>query len=377
MQAAASYLGRQTRRRPPRPLGQLDPLKVRRVLLLNFTALGDLLFSTPALRALREGFPHWELDLLVHPAYQALMQLHPGLRRLWVYPGRGWRLLSLMGRLGSQGYDLALILHGNDPEATLLARASRAPYIIGSARSPLAFAYSAGVTPAHPLEHAIERRLDYVRLLGADTADQGMELFLPDTALAEAQALLARHFGAPPELLVALHPAGSAPYKCWPLKSYTALGEFLHQEYGAALLIVSGSRERAQSEALAAQVQAPTLVTGGRYPLLTVAALLSYCRLLVGNDSGPFHLAMALKVPGLALMGADHPGRVGPYRVDWGASLYKKEEVCPHEPCLTRNCPDNRCLQAITVADVVERLKQWWQPRFLSGPLPPQSRNGR
>jgi len=377
MQAAAGYLRRQTRIRPPRPLAELDPLKVRRVLLLNSTALGDLLFSTPALRALRETFPHWELDLLVHPRYQALVQHHPGIRRLWLYPGRGWRLLSLMGRLQRQGYDLAVVLHGNDPEASLLARASGAAYLIGSGRSPLAFTYSVGVLPSHPLEHAIERRLDRVRLLGADTADKRMELWVPPAALAAASALLARHFGGPPELLLALHPTGSAPYKCWPLASYASLADFLHREYGAALLIVSGSRDRGQAEALAGRIKAPTLVTGGRVSLLTVAALLRGCRLLVGNDSGPFHLAMALGVPGLALMGADHPGRVGPYQVEWGAFLYKKDQVCPHEPCLNQKCSDNLCLQAITPAEVAALLKEWWAPRFLSGsPITPRPSSG-
>ena len=77
--------------------------------------------------------------------------------------------LTLARDLRRRAYDLVIILHGNDPEATLLAHLTGSPYIIGSARSPLAFAYSATVSPAGPYEHAIERRLNYVRLLGADT----------------------------------------------------------------------------------------------------------------------------------------------------------------------------------------------------------------
>ena len=61
-------------------------------------------------------------------------------------------------------------------------------------------------------------------------------------------------------------------------------------------------------------------MTGGRFPLRTVAALLSHCRLLVANDSGPLHLGLALEVPTIALMGADHPRRVGPYGVEWGVA---------------------------------------------------------
>jgi ADP-heptose:LPS heptosyltransferase len=131
------------------------------------------------------------------------------------------------------------------------------------------------------------------------------------------------------------------------------------------LLIISGARDRPQAEAIAAKLSGPTLVTGGRYPLLTVAALLSHCRLLVANDSGPLHMGLALKVPTIGLLGADDPRRVGPYGVDWGNSLHKREEVCTEEPCLLKKCPQNLCMEAIAVADVVEMLKTWWEPRYL------------
>jgi ADP-heptose:LPS heptosyltransferase len=360
-----AYLQNSGCRRPPRPLRDLDINRVRRVLLLNATALGDYLFSTPVFRALKETYPSWELDILIHPACRELAAHNPCLARRWLYPGRGARLLGLMRQLRRQGYDLAVILHGNDPEATLIARATGAPFIIGSAHSPLAFTYSATISHPDPLEHAIERRLAYARLLGADTADRTMDLFLPTLERERAREILARHFGGFPEPLMALHATGSAPYKWWPLARYAEVGRHLQERYQAPILIISGSRDRAPAEALAARLPGPALVTGGRYNLLTVAGLLSHCRLLVANDSGPLHLALALKVPTLALLGADHPARIGPYRVPWGTYLYKTAEVCQEPRCLNRVCPDNRCLQAITADEVVSAIETWWEPRFL------------
>jgi ADP-heptose:LPS heptosyltransferase len=365
MQLAKAYLRREARRRPPLPLSRLDPKEVGRVLLINNTALGDLLFSTPAFRALKQTYPHWRLEVLVHPAYRALVANNPHLDRTWTFPGRSRRLLTLARELHRQHYDLAIILHGNDPEATMLAWAAGPSFIIGSAASPLSFAYSASVPRTDPFEHAIERRLNFVRLLGADTADKSMGLFLPPEELRTAEAVLSRHFGPDLPLLAALHPTGSAPYKCWPAESFAALGNYLHRTYGARLLIVSGPRDREAATSLAARLAGPALVTGGAFSLLQTAALLSRCRLFMGNDSGPLHLALALKVPSVALMGADHPRRVGPYRVNWGAYLYRKPEVCQEEPCLNRRCPDNRCLKAIKVAEVIELLQKWWEPRFL------------
>jgi ADP-heptose:LPS heptosyltransferase len=367
MRWAREYLRRGVQKRPPLPLAEFDPRGRRRVLLINSTALGDFLFSTPAIRALKETYPEWRLDLLVNPALAALAAANPRLERVIPFSGRKWRLLGLMRELKRARYDLVIILHGNDPEATLLARATGSPYIIGSAGSPLSFAYAAEVEKSNPYEHAIERRLNFVRLLGAAAGDKRMELFLPPGEQEKAETLLAGHFGTTPPLLMAFHPTGSGSYKWWPRESFAALGNYLHEAYGASFLIISGRKDRQEAEALAAGIGGPSLVTGGRVPLPTVAALLGHCRLFVGNDSGPLHLALALGVPSIALLGADHPHRVGPYQVEWGVCLYRKEEVCSQEHCLNRDCLDNRCLKAIQPAEVEGLIRNWWEPRFFRG----------
>jgi ADP-heptose:LPS heptosyltransferase len=364
MKLASLYLARRVRGRPPRPLADLDRQKVRRVLLISNTALGDTLFSTPAIRALKEKFPAWELEVLAHRVFGALLAHNPHLSRIFTYPGRNRRLLKLVRDLKLRVYDLAIILHGNDPEATLLAYLSGAPYLIGSARSPLSFAYSAAVAPNDPYEHAIERRLNFVRLLSADTADKRLDLFLPPEELERAAAILTEKFGMIPSRLMAFHPTGSDPYKWWPAASFIELGNFLYDSYRAPLLIISGAEDRPQAAAIAAQLAGPTLVTGGRYGLLTVAALLARGRLFIANDSGPLHMGLALGVPTIALLGADDPRRVGPYGVEWGVALHKRQEVCDLEPCLLKNCPRNICMEAIGVAEVVEMIKTWWEPRY-------------
>ena len=364
MKLARLYLARQVRRRPPRLLSDLDPGQVRRVLLISNTALGDTLFSTTAIRALKERFPAWELEVLAHRVFGALLAHNPYVAKIWTYPGRNRRLIKLVRDLRSRAYDLVIILHGNDPEATLLAQLTGSPFIIGSAGSPLAFAYSASVAPTDPFEHAIERRLNYVRLLGADTPDKRMDLFLPSEEKRRAEAILSKHFGTLPARFLALHPTGSDPYKWWPRDNFVELGNFLYEAYGASLLIISGAKDRDAAAAIAADLSGPTLVTGGQCSLLTTAALLSYCRLLVANDSGPLHLGLALGVPTIGLLGADDPRRVGPYGVEWGVALHKREEVCDREPCLLKKCPKNICLEAIAVSEVVELIKTWWEPRY-------------
>jgi ADP-heptose:LPS heptosyltransferase len=76
-------------------------------------------------------------------------------------------------------------------------------------------------------------------------------------------------------------------------------------------------------------------------------------------------MGLAMGVPSIGLLGADDPRRVGPYGVDWGIALHKRQEVCAEEPCRLKKCPQNICMEAIKVADVVEMIKIWWEPRWL------------
>ncbi len=266
--------------------------------------------------------------------------------------------------LRARHYDLVIILHGNDPEVSLLAWLADSPYLIGSEKSPLSFSYSHQVASGGPFEHAIERRLNFVRPLGVEVQDKRMEILLPLAVKKEAARILAEHFGGTSPILAALHPGGSEPYKHWPLEYFVTLGKFLHQTYQAHLLMISSKSEQSLAETLADRIAAPALVTGGRYNLLTVAALLSQCHLLVGNDSGPVHLGLALQTPSIGLLGADDPRRIGPYQVDWGACLFN-EEACHRNPCITKRCPRALCLEAILPEEVIRLIRDWWEPKFL------------
>lgn len=359
-----TFIRWQMRHRPRRPLSELQVHTVQRVLLINSTALGDLLFSTPAILGLKERFPAWELDIVVQPGLASLVQNNPYLTRCWSFPGRNWQLLRLARNLRAQRYDLVIILHGNDPEVSLLAWLTGSPFLIGSGKSPLSFSYSLGVAPGGPLEHAIDRRFNFVRPLGVEGRNKQMEIFLTPEVKKEAAQILARHFDGPPPLLVALHPGGSEPYKHWPLDYFVSLGEFLQQAYQAYFLIISNKSEQNLAQTLADRIGAPALVTGGHFNLLTVAGLLSQSHLFVGNDSGPLHLALALQTPSLGLLGADHPHRIGPYEVDWGAWLFK-EEACHRNPCVTKRCLRTLCLEAIRPEEVIRLIKDWWEPKFL------------
>jgi ADP-heptose:LPS heptosyltransferase len=337
---------------------------VRRILLMTTTAIGDTLFSTPAIRAVKETYPEKEVHVLCHRRNALLLQENPYVDRLFLYRGKANGLLPLVRTLREQRYDLVIILHSNDPEAVPLAWATRAPYLIGSGTSRFAAFLSKGIVCRDAYRHAIEQRLDLVRAVGADTGDRGMDFHLPAGWESKVRGVLNDFWGSWDQPVVGLHPTGSGSYKWWPADYFVDLGNRLFDRYGCRFILFSSKSEAPAARAIASRLKAPVLNTEGRFDLAITGGLIRSCSLFIANDSGPLHMALALRVPTLALIGADSPLRIGPYQSVNSIGLYKKEEVCDLPRCLNEKCGDNRCLQQIRPEEVLQVIGEHFE-RFL------------
>jgi ADP-heptose:LPS heptosyltransferase len=356
-QALQILMQRWAGQRPPRRFTLSAMEGVRRVLLMSTTAIGDTLFSTPAIRAMKETYPEKEVHVLCHRRQALLLQENPYIDRLFFYRGKARGMLSLVRSLREQHYDLVIILHSNDPEAVPIAWATRAPYLIGSGTSRFAAFLSQGIVCRDENRHAIERRLDLVRAAGADTADRGMDFHLPVGWEPKVRGVLNDYWGSGVQPLIGLHPTGSGSYKWWPADYFVDLGNRLFDRYGCRFILFSSKAEAPAARAIASRLKAPVLTTEGRFDLALTGGLIRSCSLFIANDSGPLHMALALRVPTLALIGADSPRRIGPYQAGNSVSLYKKEEVCDLPRCLNEKCGDNRCLKRIRPEEVLQVIE--------------------
>ncbi len=341
------------RKRTLRPFDISTMAEINRILLMTTTAIGDTLFSTPAIRAVKETYPDKKVHVLCHARNRSLLTGNPYINRLLFYRGKWKGIIKLIRELREGHYDLVVILHSNDPEAIPLAWATQAPYIIGSGTSRFADFLSDKILCTDENRHAIERRLDYVRIIGADTVNKKMDLFLPEQSEKNAARILREKWKDGSRPIIGLHPTGSGSYKWWPKEYFATLAQALIKRHQARLVIFSSRQEAAVSKSIAENLGEDVLLAEGRYDLLDVAALMQKCRLFVANDSGLLHMALALEIPTLALIGADNPLRIGPYQVSNSACLYKKEEVCQEIRCLNQGCHDNRCLKAISPEEVL------------------------
>jgi ADP-heptose:LPS heptosyltransferase len=314
-----------------------------RILLVNTTALGDTLMCTPAIRAVRQAFPGAHLASLVHRRQEALLRFNPHLDELILYPGKFKRVWRLLRDLRSRSFDAAIILHANDPDVVPLVYLSAIPVRLGWAASKFAFLLTHPV-PMEEESPFIAQRFDLISTLGIKPQGWEPELYLSATAQVQDKIDIGRL--AQPRLV--FHPFASLRRKTWP---QARSQEFLHrvtQELQATVLIIGGENERGPAEALAAAHAGYVVPVAGRLSLLESAALMQRCQAVISTDSGPLHLAKALDLKAVALM--------GPYESPYPlAANYRVVQVslpCRDSCSWEKKCDDPRCMEGIT-ADMV------------------------
>ncbi len=347
----------------PRPAGELGTAVIRRILAISCTALGDTLLSTPGLRALRRRYPEAHLTLLVHPALQVLFTGLDGVDELLPYDGKWRGFIGTARRL--QGYDLAAIFHGNEPQATPLAYLSGARYVFKLPNDNRWRFLLSNPQPRltwNDLGHGIEQRLAVARLAGAQgDLSPRMQVPLSQTGIdAVARALRARGWQDAP--LIALQPGASTHSRRWPRQRFIAAAVQLAGRHPELRFVVTGSPAEAPlcQEVAAGIEQALPLAAGtrawasaGALPLPALPVLLQRARLLISGDTGPMHLAVTVDTPVVALFAVSDPARSGPAYDLERHVIIRKWRTC--DPCLSKNCPyaEPICMDNITVDEVV------------------------
>jgi ADP-heptose:LPS heptosyltransferase len=342
-------------RAPIRPEG------VRRVLVIRHRAGGDLLLTTPALRALRRGLPRASIEVLTARAFRELLSGNPDVDAVLSFDRRSLRSqAALYLRLARGGYDVVLDLVSN-PRSAFLTALTRARTRVGYDLPGRSWAYTLRIPrePVGPegpvLRYAPEAALDAVRALGLSAGDTELTLIVSAEAASYIDRWAAASGLRTDRPLVLCLPAGSWPAKTWPGERFAAVMDALAEREGAEIVWLWGPGE----ESLAARCR-DTMRGRSRLAPETgwqaLGALLSRASLLVGNDSGPKHVAAALGVPTVTVFGPTHPitwqPPSGPHRTVEATGLrclHCNANVCP-----LQNAAHMRCMRDVTVEAVTE-----------------------
>ncbi len=340
-------------------LEALDPVRVERILAISSTGIGDTLFSTPAIRALREGYPRAHITAMFRARYMDLFRNNPHVDAVIPYHGKYRRLSSTIAALRRGRFDVAAILHGNDPDIVPLAYLSGARFVVRIPNDSTRFRFllsNAAPTPEHnviPGQHGLQMRLRIAGLLGAGSDDRRMVLMVDPEAARAVAAYLEGQGVRPGDPLVGFQVGASTVSRMWFGDQFAGLGRRLLAADPAVRIALTGSpAERAYCRMVADAIGAGDriLVTAGDLTLPQVAALVDRLAVLVAADTGTLHMAVALGRPAVALYAMADSRVTGPDPADGRYRVIQKWRTC--DPCYGKACPFPLCMQNITVDEV-------------------------
>jgi lipopolysaccharide heptosyltransferase II len=259
--------------------------------------------------------------------------------------------LALISYLRKIHFDTAFILHRSFTKAllTLLAGIKER---IGYPTKNRGFLLTKTIELPETEVHKVEYFLGLARGSGIKTRENSYEFFVQDADRDNIKKFLNSHGVADKDRLVVLCPGGNWDPKRWPKKSFAKLADMLYEKFNVKIVLSGAKKDAVLVEEIKGMMKIHPVVSCGLTTLKELGALLERANLVIANDSGPMHLAVAMKSNVIALFGPTSPELTGPY----GKGNYKviwKTKECD-VPCYDITCTDNRCMSLITVEEVFE-----------------------
>jgi heptosyltransferase-1 len=335
-----------------------------RILIVKLSAIGDILHTLPAAAALRRAYPKSWLAWLVGKAGASLLRGHPDLDELITVDTRAWcthwgtglrHAWYVSRHLKRASFDLCVDFQGL-LKSGVFTYMSGAPLRLGFPRQMCREPLSAVFTNLHgpvtaPDTHVVDQLVELLTPLGVTTTER--RFLIPVT---EADELFAarvwRELGLRAEApVVMLYPGAAWETKRWGELNFARLSDALMRRFHACPLLAWGPGEEPLIQRILRATAYPPAVAPAT-TLLQLGALMARCRVFVGGDTGPLHLAVAMGTPTVALFGPSNPRRNGPYGA--GHVVLHRKLPCSH--CYQRTCDHWECLPGIDVDLVVDAV---------------------
>lgn len=344
-----------------------------RILLIRLRQIGDVVFTTPAIRAIRRRFADAHLTYLVEPAAAPAVAANPHLNEVIVAPRSGLAAdLALVRRLRASRFDLAIDFHGG-PRASLLAWLSGAPVRIGYEVTARSWMYTRRVARPRALRprHSVENQWDLLAALGIEPPDPGefpVEMTVSKAAARSVADRLARSGAAAGDALIVIHVSAGNPFRRWPIDAFAALvAGLVARDPTRRVIVTSGPSDRRaagdvidRARSRLGGADGGQVVGGGEFSLDELRALVDRAALYIGGDSGPLHIAATSAVPIVGLYGPTLPARSAPWRDAARVSEAVEIHDLPCRPCDQRVCVpgDFRCLTWVQPDQVLEAAER-------------------
>lgn len=295
---------------------------VPRILIIRLSAIGDVVRVLPALHALRDRFPHAQIDWAIEPKSQDIVSGHPALDSELVFERSKGKAASARAlrrfcqEIRARRYDIVIDFHGI-LKSGLMVRASRAPKRYGFARprsQELSYLFTnQRVALPSSRMNRIEENLELCKALEVKSHSLEVTIDVPEEIQDEVDEYVHATFDAG-KRLVLIHAPVDRPEKQWPLAHFAALADMILADGRCEVLLTWGPGQREVAEKVQALSSRRPVIAPETPTLKHFAWLANRANLFFGGDTGPMHIASAMGTPVTVVFGGTDPARHAPLR---------------------------------------------------------------
>ena len=328
----------------------IDKSRIQRILVIKPRAIGDALLSTAVLPDIRSQFPGARIDFLVETFASPVLHGNPFVDNVITYDTRVDSSISIITGVRRNHYDLVIDLFAN-PRTAVITLLSGARYRVGFPFKWRRIAYNIVVTPRSGDVHNVEFNLDALRRLGIEVTSTAPSFYLDEESRKFAQSFLDDN-DLPAGEFFTINIGGGWEIKRWPVEKFIELSSMISHSLKRRVVVLYGPSEEADAARISTASKG---VLAPQTSLKQMGAILSLSKLLITNDSGPMHIAAALRVPTLAIFGPTSPRLQGPYG---NISEIVRNERLDCLECNLTKCPiGNPCMKELDAVTVFEHLQ--------------------
>ena len=331
-----------------------------RILIVEVNWLGDVLFSTPFIRVVRNNFPDAFIACVVAPGIKAALEGNPNVNEIIIYDEKGadkgiFAKVNFIKKLKNYNFDTVFFLHRSFTRA-LLTRLAGIKNRIGYYTFKRGFLLTQALKPPKINSlHRVKFYLGILEAIGLETDNKGCDFFIGEEDLKWAGNFVKA------ERFVVFNPGGNWLPKRWPVDNFMALGRLLLEKFNGKIRIVitGASKDARLAENINQALGGRAISARGKASLKQTAAIFKKSGLVISGDSGPLHIAVAVGANAIGIFGPTSPFITGPYGADGKKTiiLYKKNDC--NIPCYNDTCDNFKCMSNITPEEVFKSAEEF------------------
>ncbi|MEA3306035.1 MAG: lipopolysaccharide heptosyltransferase II [Candidatus Omnitrophota bacterium] len=331
----------------------------KKILIINVNWLGDVIFSSPFIRAVRKTYPDSYIACVTPPGCRDVLAANSRLDELIILDENGHEK-SFLGKirfalkLRKKRFDAAFILHRSFTRALMTVLAGIKERVGYDTKKRGALLTKRLAPPSGNI-HKVEYFLKLAEAVGGDISKKNYEFFITGPDRVRAVCILEAAGINCNDRIAILNPGGNWEPKKWPAGRFSSLADTLIEKYGIKIVITGAERDKVLAGEISRGMKNKAVSLCGRTSIRELAAVLERAKLVISGDSGPMHIGVSVGTNVVALFGPTSAEITGPYGN--GNYAIVKGNVNCEVPCYDSACNDNRCMKSITVGNVMDVIE--------------------